>query len=171
VKEQFTNLLQALDRHPEYQYVFTKANADTNGRIINEMMEEYAASRSNVKVFASLGMLRYLSAMSYCSMVIGNSSSGLLEAPSFGIATVNIGNRQKGRIKCASILDCTPETEAISAAISKAGTEEMKQLAMNVINPYGDGITSDKVVVVLIDYLLHGKIDLKKRFYDINFMV
>lgn len=93
--KQMNELLKACDEHKELNYIFTKANADANGRIINELVDEYAIKNENVFAFTSLGMLRYLSALKYCKMVIGNSSSGLIEAPSFGIPTINIGDRQK----------------------------------------------------------------------------
>ena len=93
---QFAELLKAIDQHKEIKYIFTKANADANGRIINKMIDDYAAGNANVAAFESLGNLRYLSALKYAAMVIGNSSSGIVEAPSFGIPTINIGDRQNG---------------------------------------------------------------------------
>lgn len=103
VEEQFLNLLKVLDRNPKIRMIFTKANADTNGRIVNELIDKYAAQNSErACAFMSLGQKRYLSALKYCRIVIGNSSSGIIEAPSFGKPIINIGDRQKGRI-CADL--------------------------------------------------------------------
>ena len=105
-KEQFENLLRVLDEQVDTHLIFTKANADTNGRIINQMIDDYVATHTDKAVsFTSLGQLRYLSAMQYIDAVVGNSSSGLLEAPSFKIGTINIGDRQAGRIKAESVIE------------------------------------------------------------------
>lgn len=170
VKEQFHNLLSAMDKHDELKYIITKANADANGVIINEMIDEYVAGHDNVIAYPSLGMLRYLSALKYCSMVIGNSSSGIIEAPSFGIPTINIGDRQKGRIQSNSIINCRAETDSINEAIESALSSEFIKRAKNTVNPYGDGHTSNQIVNVIREYLLKNKISLKKKFYDINFI-
>jgi len=111
-------------------------------------------------------MRRYLSALKYCSMVIGNSSSGLLEAPSFGIPTVNIGDRQKGRQQASSVINCEPTQESIREALNLALSEEFVQRAEKTVNPYGSGDTSNKVVEVIKEYMLNDKINLKKKFYD-----
>lgn len=169
-KEQFSNLLKAIEKHQEYQYIFTKANADKDGRVINEMIEEFVTNHENTRAFASLGSLRYLSALCYCSMVIGNSSSGLLEAPSFGIPTINIGDRQKGRIQSNSVINCNPELKAISGAIALASSDEFKRIAKNTVNPYGDGNTSEKIINVINKFLFENKVNLKKKFYDINYI-
>lgn len=165
--EQCRELLAAFDSYPEMKFVVTKANADADGRIINRLLEEYAVEHDNVRVFDSLGMIRYLSAVKYAAMVIGNSSSGLVEVPSFHIPTVNIGDRQKGRIKAESVIDCRPEKNDICEAIEKAKTDDMKKIAADVINPYGDGNTSKKVCSAIIEMFAKG-IDLKKKFYDIE---
>lgn len=166
---QFANLLKAIDRHKDYQYVFTKANADTEGVIINRMIDEYVTEHDNAIGFSSLGMLRYLSALSYTSMVIGNSSSGLLEAPSYGVPTINIGDRQKGRMQSTSVINCVPEVNAISGAIAFAGSKEFIEKANTTVNLYGDGNSSEKIKDVITAYLLDNRIALKKKFYDINF--
>jgi GDP/UDP-N,N'-diacetylbacillosamine 2-epimerase (hydrolysing) len=166
---QFSNLLKALDKHKEYLYIFTKANADTEGRLINAMIEGYVSEHSNAKAYASLGTLRYLSALSHAAMAIGNSSSGLLEAPSFGIPTVNIGDRQRGRKQSTSVINCRPEVNTISGAICLAASDEFREIAKNTVNPYGDGNTSDKIIKVLKEFVLGNKINLKKKFYDIDF--
>lgn len=170
VKEQFQNLLCALDQHQELKYILTKANADANGEVINAMIDEYASKHHNVIAYPSLGMLRYLSALKYCKMVIGNSSSGIIEAPSFGIPTINIGDRQKGRTQSDSVINCTVSSQDISVAINLALSDEFIKSASNTINPYGDGYTSDRIVNIIREYVLENKINLKKRFYDIDFM-
>lgn len=171
VKEQFLALLEACDKHRELNYIFTKANADTHGRIINEMIDLYAHERKNVVAFASLGMIRYLSTLKYSTLVIGNSSSGLLEAPSFGIPTVNIGDRQKGRLQSSSVINCATDADAIDEAITRAISKKFKAIAASTVNPYGNGDTSDKIIEVLKEFILQDKINLKKQFYNIDFEV
>lgn len=166
-KQQCRELLKALDIHPEMDYIITKANADADGRIINKMLDDYSLTHDNVSVYESLGAVRYLSAVKYACMAIGNSSSGLLEVPSFKIPTVNIGDRQKGRLKAASVIDCGPKAEEISQSIERAQTIEFQEICETVTNPYGDGDTSKKVVDVIVN-MMSSEIDLKKKFYDIE---
>lgn len=168
VHEQFRSLLMACDNHPELKYIFTKANADTHGRIINRMIDDYVKNRSNAAAVTSLGMERYISALSYASVVIGNSSSGLIEAPSFHIPTVNIGDRQKGRLMADSVISCKPDTEEITQGITRALSEEFRLKIANTKNPYGDGNTSDKIVDTLREYRMVKEINLKKRFYNLE---
>jgi len=168
MEEQFHNLLQAFDENADLRYLFTKANADSGGRYINEMIDEYTRTHNNAIAFVSLGTIRYLSALKYASMVIGNSSSGLMEAPSFQIPTINIGDRQKGRIKAASVIDCLPKKESICAAIKRARSPEFRKICETTSNPYGDGETCAKVVHA-IKKMMTGNIDLKKQFFDIIF--
>lgn len=171
VEQQMNDLLWAIDQQQDMKFVFTKANSDANGRIINRMIDEYVAEHQNTIAFASLGVLRYLSALNYADMVIGNSSSGLTEAPTFGIPTVNIGDRQKGRLQSESVINCIPERSAIEAAIQKAKSETFRSVASQKVNPYGDGETSEKVVSLLIQTFIQGQADLKKPFYTIEFEV
>lgn len=165
---QFEQILQAFSKHPEMKYIITKANADANGRIINKMIDEYAASHDNCVAFESLGALRYLSALKYATMVIGNSSSGLVEVPSFKIPTINIGDRQKGRLQAESVINCEPVEKEVSAAIEKAMSEEFRKKASVVVNPYGDGNTSEKIAQTMARMLVDEDVDLKKKFYDIK---
>ncbi|QCT99157.1 UDP-N-acetylglucosamine 2-epimerase (hydrolyzing) [Campylobacter hyointestinalis subsp. hyointestinalis] len=166
-KEQFKELLNALDELKDTNIIFTKANADMGGKIINQMIDKYSSKNSGKAVsFASLGTLRYLSALKHVDMVVGNSSSGLAEAPSFKIATINIGDRQKGRIKADSIIDCEPNKLSIQKAINKAYTKEFKSVLENTINPYGDGNASIKIIEVLKKVNLDNI--LKKKFWDIG---
>ncbi len=165
-QRQCEELVGALDKCPEMGYIVTKANADVSGKVINSILELYASEHNNVKVVDSLGSLRYLSAIKYARMVIGNSSSGLIEVPSFGIPTVNIGDRQEGRIKAKSVIDCEPVRESIFAAMKKAETEAFRNICKASCNPYGDGHTSERIVEVIKEMFM-TQINLKKKFYNL----
>lgn len=164
--KQFRGLLDACEKFENMNFIFTKANADEEGRIINNLIDEYVKIHENAAGFDSLGLTRYLSAMKYCNMVIGNSSSGLIEAPSFGVPTVNIGDRQKSRLQSDSVINCPSISKKIVEAITVALTDEYVQKAKKTVNPYGDGYTSDKIIKRIEETLLISKIDLKKKFYD-----
>jgi len=162
-KEQFKELLDAIDELENTHIIFTKANSDTDGRIINQMINEYVTKNNDKSIeFTSLGQLRYLSALQYVDVMVGNSSSGLIEAPSFGIATVNIGDRQKGRIKAKSVIDCEPNKQSILEAFNKV----YKNNFSNIINPYGNGGASQKIKKIIKEIIL--KDILKKSFYDLK---
>lgn len=164
---QFQSLLDALECIEDTTLIFTKANADTDGRVINELIDDYAKKNSNhVLAYTSMGQLRYLSAMKHATLVLGNSSSGIIEAPAFRVPTVNIGDRQKGRIRAASIIDCDNDPEAIKAAIQKAISDEFGQKITVMKNPYGDGTTAQKIVAALQSH--SGKINAQKPFYDLK---
>mgnify|MGYP004532275659 FL=1 len=169
VEEQFLNLLEVLDRNPKIRMIFTKANADTNGRIVNELIDKYAAQNSErACAFVSLGQKRYLSALKYCRIVIGNSSSGIIEVPSFGKPIINIGDRQKGRICADSVINCGYTQQEIQQAMETALTKEFENKASNCRNPYEKENTAANIISVIKDYLLNDKIKLKKGFYDIK---
>jgi GDP/UDP-N,N'-diacetylbacillosamine 2-epimerase (hydrolysing) len=166
-KEQFQQLLDAIDELEDTNIIFTKANSDTDGRVINQMIDEYVTKNSNKSiVFTSLGQLRYLSALQYVDAVVGNSSSGLAETPSFKIGTINIGDRQKGRIKASSVIDCEANKNSIVKAFAKLYSKEFQESLKTTINPYGDGCASKKIVEILKSVDL-GNI-LKKSFYDLK---
>lgn len=165
-EEQCMELIDALEEFQNTSFIITKANADADGRIINILMGDFARRRSNVKLFDSLGSERYLSAIKYADMVIGNSSSGLSEVPSFGVPTVNIGDRQRGRLKPRSVIDCEPTKESIIQAIRKASSKEFRDLCIKCKNPYGDGKTTPKIVTAIDEMFTKG-IDIKKKFYNI----
>ncbi len=168
-KEQFQELLDAIDELKDTNIIFTKVNSDTDGRVINQMIDEYVAKNSQKSIgFTSLGQLRYLSALQFVDSVVGNSSSGLLEAPSFKIGTINIGDRQKGRIKADSIIDCEPNKSSIYQAFLKLYTKEFKNTLKDTINPYGNGCASKKIVETLKNVDLENI--LKKSFYDIKLL-
>lgn len=165
---QIEQVLQACQNHQEINFIFTMANADAHGRAINNMIKKYVSDHANAVAVDSLGMVRYLSAIKYCVFVMGNSSSGLLEAPSFGVPTINIGDRQKGRLQAASVINCPPSYLDINKAIKTALSNEFRDTAWHAINPYGDGRTSDRIVRTIINVLGTGQINLKKEFYDIR---
>ena len=166
-REQFNELLNSLDELEETNFIFTKANSDTDGDVINKMIDEYVSENSQKAVaFASLGQLRYLSAIKFVDIVLGNSSSGLLEVPSFKKATINIGDRQKGRARASSVIDVRPDKEEILAAIKRAYSKEFEQTLKDTINPYDGGNPSKKMVKILKEIKLEGI--LKKKFYDIG---
>ncbi|HIF9178873.1 TPA: UDP-N-acetylglucosamine 2-epimerase [Photobacterium damselae] len=168
VESDFTKILQGLDQLGETLIIFTKANADVGGRLINKMIDEYVDAHSDQAIsFTSLGQLRYLSALQYVDAVVGNSSSGIVEAPSFKVATVNIGNRQKGRVRAESIIDVNVDTEQLVSALNRINTPEFKSTLKSVVNPYGQGNSSHQVIKVLKDVDLNS---LKtKPFYDIPY--
>lgn len=166
--EQFENLLGVLGSMGEYQVIFTKANSDTDGRIINQKIDEYVSiNRNSAAVFASLGMTRYLSALKHCEMVIGNSSSGIVEAPSFHIPTVNIGDRQKGRLKGKSVIDCGCTQSEIESAVYAAQEMRRNNTLKNEKNPYEGNDTSGTILRVIKDCMKEG-INIKKQFCDIG---
>ena len=166
-KEQFQQLLDAIDELEDTNIIFTKANSDTDGRVINQMIDEYVTKNFQKSVqFTSLGQLRYLSALQYVDAVVGNSSSGLAEAPSFKIGTINIGDRQKGRIKASSVIDCEPNKDSILKSFEKLYSKEFQETLKTTINPYGDGYASKKIVEILKNVNL--KNILKKSFYDLR---
>lgn len=166
-REQFNELLNSLDELEETNFIFTKANSDTDGDVINKMIDEYVSQNSQKAVaFASLGQLRYLSAIKFVDIVLGNSSSGLLEVPSFKKATINIGDRQKGRARASSVIDVRPDRKEILTAIKRAYSKEFEQILKDTINPYDGGNPSKKMVKILKETKLDGI--LKKKFYDIG---
>jgi GDP/UDP-N,N'-diacetylbacillosamine 2-epimerase (hydrolysing) len=166
-KKQFQELLNAIDELKDTNIIFTKANSDTDGRIINQMIDEYVIENKNCVAFSSLGQLRYLSALQYVDAMVGNSSSGISEAPSFKIATINIGDRQKGRIKATSVIDCKPNKKEIKDSIAKIYSDEFKSIIKDSINPYGEGGATEKIEKILKNTDL--KNIQKKEFYDIKF--
>jgi len=167
-EKQFKNILEALDEFNDLKIVFTKANSDTNGRIINNIIDEYVLENPKKCVaFTSLGQLRYLSTMKYCDVVIGNSSSGIIEAPILIKPTVNIGDRQKGRIQEDSIVNCRPIKNEIAESIRKALSKDFINLLDKSENSNGEIYASQKIVFIIKEYLINNKINMKKKFYDL----
>ena len=166
-KQNFQGLLDAIDELKDTNIIFTKANSDMDGKIINKMISQY--TKKNLKksiCLASLGQLNYLSALQYMDLIIGNSSSGLLEAPSFKIGTINIGDRQKGRLRAKSVIDCLPNKKNIKNAIKKIYSNKFQKNLKRIKNPYDNGCASRKIIKVLKNAKLN-KI-LKKKFFDIK---
>lgn len=161
-EQQVRELLEAMKQRADLFFLITKANSDAGGRKINELLEHETANCSNMKLVASLGMKRYLSALKYARFVLGNSSSGIIEAPAMQIPTVNIGDRQKGRMMAESIINCQPDRASILSAMDQA----MDMQGRSFENPYGDGNTSEKIVEVLQSFMKLDQVNLKKRFYD-----
>lgn len=169
-KEQFGALLEALlefSQDKDVGMIFTKANSDTDGRIINSMIDDFVANHHNAIAFTSMGQLRYLSTMQYVNGVVGNSSSGLVEAPSFKVGTINIGDRQKGRIKASSVIDCLPQKEDILKAFEKLFSSSFQAKLPSTINPYGEGGSAKKTKEILKEIDLNQIV--KKEFWDIKF--
>jgi GDP/UDP-N,N'-diacetylbacillosamine 2-epimerase (hydrolysing) len=166
-KEQFTELLNAIDTLVDTNIIFTKANSDTDGRVINQMIDEYVSKNHDKVVgFTSLGQLRYLSALQYVDAMVGNSSSGLAEAPTFKIGTINIGDRQKGRIMADSVISADPNIESIRDAFVKLHSSEFQKVLAETDNPYGNGGASKKIKDIIKKVSLDDI--LKKSFYDIK---
>ncbi len=162
---QFKELLDALDDLQDTKIIFTKANSDTDGRVINSMIDDYVTNHDNTISFTSMGQLNYLSALQFVDAVVGNSSSGLLEAPSFKIGTIDIGDRQKGRIKADSVISCSPEKEDISKSLERLYSKDFQNIVKKTKNPYGSGGASQKIISIIKDINLKGI--LKKPFYDL----
>lgn len=165
--QQFKALLDAMDAFPNHNLIFTKANADTEGRVINRLIDEYAENHPRrCLAVTSLGALRYLSALKYCSAAIGNSSSGIIEAPSMRVPTVNIGDRQRGRVQARSILNCPPESDSIRESIARAISPLFVDAIKDVENPYEKPGTSRAIVETISRAELSAII--KKTFYDMK---
>lgn len=161
----FNALLDSLDEFPEHQVILTYPNADDGGRSIIPLLENYANDNPE-RVFAipSLGQRRYLSAVKHSSVVVGNSSSGIIEVPSFDVATVNIGMRQKGRLAARSVIHCKPCKNNIVSAIRSGIIQEYKVNGENIVNPYGQGDSSSQIITLL----KHMTVSPFKSFYDLN---
>jgi len=166
-KNQFNELLKAIDTLEDISIIFTKANSDTNGRIINKMIDEYVLKNILKSIaFTSLGQLRYLSALQFVDAMVGNSSSGLAEAPTFKIGTINIGNRQKGRINADSVIDCIPQENSIKDSFEKLYSNKFQEKLKEVENPYGNGGASQKIKKIIKNTILDNI--LEKSFFNID---
>jgi GDP/UDP-N,N'-diacetylbacillosamine 2-epimerase (hydrolysing) len=168
---QLRALMEAMDTYPNMGFIVTKSNADEGGREINRLWDEYGKYRDNVHVTASLGMVKYLSALRGAKAIVGNSSSGILEAPPIGVPTVNIGDRQKGRLQATSVINAGPQKGSIINAMDRAFSDEFVRKARRKQSLYGDGNTSRLAAEIIRERLLQSPPDLKKKFYDIVFEV
>ena len=163
--EQMAELLAALDDLADTHLIFTLPNADTDGRVLIEMVEQFVAWHPNSRAYKSLGQIRYLSCIAQVDGVVGNSSSGLAEAPSFKKGTIDIGDRQRGRLKAASVIEAAPTRESIATALQKLYSEDFHASLSGIMNPYGEGGASEKIVATIKSTSL---VDiLKKHFYDV----
>lgn len=167
--DQFDQLTDAMDEFPNMAFIITKANADAGGRSINHKIDEYARRRDNVVAVTSLGARRYLSAVKNSSVVIGNSSSGIIEAPCLHVPTVNIGDRQKGRLMPDSVLCCEPKKAEIVETIKKAVSDDFRKKVQTMTNPFGGGDTSEKITeIIRSTFEKCGDIGVMKVFYDLK---
>ena len=162
----FKQLLLALKLLKDTNIIFTLPNADKNGQIIIKLIKNFVRKNSNAKSFSSLGQLNYLSCIQFIDGVIGNSSSGLLEVPTFKKGTINIGERQKGRTQASSIINCKPERRSIELAIKKLYSKKFKLQLRKTINPYGNGGATKKIIKAIKNFNFDGI--LKKEFYNLD---
>ena len=163
--QQMAELLDALDALRDTHLIFTLPNADTGGRELFDMIEKFVAIHANARAYNSLGQLRYLSCIRHVDGVVGNSSSGLAEAPSFRKGTINIGDRQRGRLRAESVIYCGPDRQSIAAAVQTLYSPAFQSRLKTVSNPYGEGGASEKIVEVVRYHPLDAV--LKKYFYDL----
>lgn len=165
-EDQMTELLAALAELNDTQLIFTMPNADTDGRTMIKMVEQFVQQHSNARAYTSLGQLRYLSCIAQVDGVLGNSSSGIAEVPSFKKGTINIGERQRGRLQAASIINCEPSCSSITAALTQLYSTDFQSNLQNIVNPYGEGGASEKVVGIIKNADIGSMV--KKKFYDLS---
>ncbi|HEY6977112.1 MAG TPA: UDP-N-acetylglucosamine 2-epimerase [Chitinophagaceae bacterium] len=164
---EFEQLIAALKKQENSLFIFTKSNADNGGRLINELIDKYVSLRpENSIAFTSLGQQLYLSVMQYMDAVVGNSSSGIIEAASFKVPAINIGDRQKGRIHTNNVVNCKSEQKEIEKAFESVKLPAFKRTLQKIINPYGSGNTASSITKVLKNTELKKLIP--KKFYDIK---
>jgi GDP/UDP-N,N'-diacetylbacillosamine 2-epimerase (hydrolysing) len=163
--DQMAELLAALADLKDTNLIFTMPNADTDGRALIEMVHRFVAQHPNARAYTSLGQLRYLSCVAQVDGVVGNSSSGLAEVPSFKKGTINIGDRQKGRLQADSVINCEPTRQDIGAALAKLYDTDFQARLSQVRNPYGEGGASEQVLQIVKQFELNGIA--KKSFYDL----
>lgn len=167
VDSQIQDFLLAIQAFPDLEFIVTKSNADLGGSRINDLLDQAEKSIPNLHVFTSLGVRRYLSLMKYSEFVLGNSSSGIIETPTFRIPTVNIGDRQRGRLQSESVINCRSGKDDIIDAIHKALDKEFRILCRQIISPYGNGHAAELIAKKTIETVAKGGIDLKKKFFDL----
>lgn len=166
-ENEFHGLLMTLDEFKDVNILFTMPNADPNGSGIARMIDEYTTKNSDrSKSFVSLGRVNYLSLLKFVDFVAGNSSSGIIEVPSFGCPTINIGRRQEGRVRPDSVIDCSPDRNAIADAIKTATSDQFRSRCKACKSPYGDGRASERIVEILMNSV--GKTGFQKSFYDLK---
>ena len=168
VDDQIAEFLKAIGAFPEIQFLVTKSNADQGGARINALLDEAERQLDNLHVYVSLGVRRYLSLMKYAEFVLGNSSSGIIETPAFRVPTVNIGDRQRGRLQPASVINCEPDKDSIVKAVRAALSDEHKAICRAAVSPYGDGSAAERIADKTLETVMSGRIDLKKKFFDLK---
>lgn len=165
-KEDIDDFIAALEERKDLRVIFTMPNSDTGGQFIVDAINGFVnRNAERTKAYKSLGVLRYLSVMKQVAAVVGNSSSGLLEVPSFGIPTLNIGDRQNGRIAAESVYNCEPDEESVLNGLDKVLSKEFRELAYVVRNPYEKANTAEEIFKVISSYPLEGLN--QKKFYNI----
>ena len=164
--EQMAELLEVLAGLTDTQLIFTMPNADNDGRALIKMVQQFVAEHPNARAYTSLGQLRYLSCVAQVDGVVGNSSSGLAEVPSFKKGTINIGDRQRGRLQAASVINCEPVRQRIEVALQKLYSSDFQASLSQARNPYGEGGASEKVVETIKHCAIDGLV--KKSFYDVH---
>lgn len=165
-RNQMRELLNTLEDYNDTGLIFTSPNADAGGRELSVMVDSFVASHPNARAYASMGHQRYLSCMAQCDGVIGNSSSGLLEAPTFNKGTINIGNRQAGRLRASSVIDCSPSRKEIKLALNQLYSTKFQLGLSGVLSPYGNGGASERVVNIIKTLELNHL--MLKPFYDLS---
>lgn len=163
-KKHFSELLKFIGTLEETNVIFTKSNIDSGGRMINKLIDEYVSTHKNTIAFASLGQSRYLNVLAKVDALVGNSSSGILEAPALKVASINIGDRQRGRIFASSVINCDYSSDSISEAFVKLYSKKFQKRLQNTKNPFGDSGASKKIHHYLKSVNLNNV--LKKSFYD-----
>lgn len=169
IDENLDQFFCAIEKFSSLHFIITKSNADLGGSRINKLLSVFAEGRSNIHIFPSLGASRYLSLMKHAKFVLGNSSSGIIEAPCLHVPTVNIGDRQKGRTLADSIINCGSSCDDIEQAIKLALSEDFINKCKNTVSPYGKGNTSDLICKKIIEIIRRDRVSLKKKFFDISF--
>ena len=165
-KKHFQSLLSVLGELRDVNLIFTMPNADSDGRIIKQMISDFVNRYKERSLsFTSMGHINYLSTLQFVDGVIGNSSSGLAEAPTFKVGTINIGDRQKGRLKAKSVIDCEPTKESIQNAVDTLYSEDFQKMLQSVVNPYGEGNSTEKIMDVLKNKPIPE--ETKKEFYNL----
>lgn len=163
----FAQLLEVIDSIKDLKIIFTKTLADTEGRVINQMIDDYVSNNENKSVaFTSMGQLNYISALNYIDVVVGNSSSGVIETPSFKVPTINIGDREKGRIMADNVICVDQNINAIKEAFKKAFSSSFIKSLANMENPYEKPDTAKNIASILADYDIPNSTE--KEFYDLN---
>lgn len=163
--DQMAELLAALGELKDTHLIFTMPNADTDSRALIRMVEQFVAQHANARAYTSLGQLRYLSCIAHVDGVVGNSSSGLAEVPSFMKGTINIGDRQRGRLQAVSVLNCEPTRQSIVAALARLYDPDFQASLSQLQSPYGEGGASEKIVEIIKHYAIDGIT--KKAFFDL----